>query len=130
MSSSQQAARAGAAGSDGIVGPASAHGSEPTSGDGTESDAHSDPLQTGRCCQHQPICPNADAADRDAARMVRTHPDQGWSLLCNGVILFEDTGEILPTGRTVEPRRGPVRYGPARVPRPAAPRRAGIPAGV
>ncbi|ONH28433.1 hypothetical protein BL253_19835 [Pseudofrankia asymbiotica] len=62
--------------------------------------------------------------------MVRTHPDQGWSLLCNGVILFEDTGEILPTGRTVEPRRGPVRYGPARVPRPAAPRRAGIPAGV
>jgi hypothetical protein len=39
--------------------------------------------------------------------VVIQHPDQGWSLLCNGVILFEDTGEILPTGRIVEPRRVP-----------------------
>ncbi|OHV35950.1 hypothetical protein BCD49_20230 [Pseudofrankia sp. EUN1h] len=98
--------------------------------DGAASGAHSDTVHASRCCQHQPVCPTADAADRDAARVVRTHPDQGWSLLCNGVIMFEDTGEILPTGRTVEPRRGPARYGPPRVPRPVAARRAGIPAGV
>lgn len=26
-------------------------------------------------------------------------------LLCNGVVLFEDTGELLPDGRIVAPRR-------------------------
>ncbi|MCK9894086.1 DUF5999 family protein [Frankia sp. AgB32] len=74
-----------------------------------------------RGCPHSPPCPAADGADRDAARVTRQHWDQGWSLLCNGVILFEDTGEILPTGRTVEPRRALPR--PAPVPRPPAPRR-------
>ncbi len=59
-------------------------------------------------CQHEPPCPSADAIDRDAARVVATHCEQGWSLLCNGVILFEDTGELLPDGRTIEPHRGPA----------------------
>jgi len=27
---------------------------------------------------------------------VAAHPEQGWSLLCNGVIVFDDLGEILP----------------------------------
>ena len=54
-------------------------------------------------CQHLPVCPNADATDRDAAHVVAAHPEQGWSLLCNGVVVFEDTGEILPDGRVVEP---------------------------
>jgi len=31
------------------------------------------------------------------------HPEQGWSLLCNGVIVFDDTGELLPGGRSVPP---------------------------
>ncbi len=35
----------------------------------------------------------------------RRHPEQGWSLLCNGVVVFDDTGEILPDGRTVAPHR-------------------------
>jgi hypothetical protein len=56
-------------------------------------------------CPHQPECPHADAVDRDAAVAVSRHPEQGWSLLCNGVVLFEDTGEILPDGRAVDPRR-------------------------
>jgi len=34
---------------------------------------------------------------------VAGHPEQGWSLLCNGVVLFDDTGELLPDGRTVPP---------------------------
>jgi len=59
-------------------------------------------------CLHQPPCPPADAPDRDAAHSVATFPGQGWSLLCNGVILFEDTGELLPDGRAIAPHR-PVR---------------------
>jgi hypothetical protein len=59
-------------------------------------------------CEHQPPCPSATAADRDAARVISCHPEQGWSLLCNGVIFFEDTGELLPDGTCVEPHRGPA----------------------
>jgi hypothetical protein len=62
-------------------------------------------------CQHVPACPSAEAQDRDAAHVLASHPEQGWSLLCNGVVLFEDTGEILPSGRIIEPRRcyAPIR---------------------
>lgn len=56
-------------------------------------------------CSHTPICPSANAPDHDAARVISRHPEQGWSLLCNGVVLFEDTGEILPDGRTIAPHR-------------------------
>jgi len=47
-------------------------------------------------CQHQPPCPPADASDREAAHVAASHPGQGWSLLCNGVVMFEDTGALLP----------------------------------
>jgi len=40
--------------------------------------------------------------------VVSCHPEQGWSLLCNGVIVFEDTGELLPDGRCIQPNRGPA----------------------
>jgi hypothetical protein len=36
---------------------------------------------------------------------VAAQPGQGWSLLCNGVILFDDGGELLPDGRPVSPAR-------------------------
>jgi hypothetical protein len=52
-------------------------------------------------CQHQPRCPSAYAFDHEAARLVAFHPEQGWGLLCNGVVVFEDNGEILPDGRCV-----------------------------
>lgn len=54
-------------------------------------------------CLHTPECPSAQALDREAAHVVSAHPEQGWSLLCNGVILFEDDGEILPDGHTLAP---------------------------
>jgi hypothetical protein len=57
-------------------------------------------------CAHYPACPSASAADHDAARVVAAHPEQGWNLLCNGVVVFEDTGEILPDGVV----RAPVEY--------------------
>lgn len=55
-------------------------------------------------CTHQPPCPAATAPDHLAARLVASHPLQGWSLLCNGVIAFHDQGELLPDGRVVEHR--------------------------
>ena len=59
-------------------------------------------------CEHHPTCPSADGPDREAARIVRTCRSQGFVLLCNGVIAFEDTGEILPNGTAIEPHRGPA----------------------
>ena len=56
-------------------------------------------------CNHIPLCPAADAPDREAAHTVAAHPEQGWSLLCNAVVIFEDTGELLPDGRVVDPHR-------------------------
>jgi hypothetical protein len=49
-------------------------------------------------CPHHPPCPPAEAPDHDAARVVASHPEQGWSLLCNGVVVFEDYGELAPDG--------------------------------
>ncbi|RCV51753.1 DUF5999 family protein [Marinitenerispora sediminis] len=56
-------------------------------------------------CQHEPICPSFSDPDRDAARVVVSHPEQGWSLLCNGVVVFDDTGELLPNGGVIAPHR-------------------------
>ncbi len=61
--------------------------------------------KTTSMCQHQPPCPSADSSDREAAHLVAHHPEQGWSLLCNGVLLFEDTGELLPDGQVIAPHR-------------------------
>ena len=59
-------------------------------------------------CQHQPPCPPAGATDREAAHVVASHPEQGWSLLCNGTVLFEDTGVLLPGGQSIPPHRHAV----------------------
>jgi hypothetical protein len=60
--------------------------------------------QAGRC-RHEPRCPGADAPDRGAAHTVASHPEQGWSLLCNGVLLFHDTRELLPSGEVIGSHR-------------------------
>jgi len=52
-------------------------------------------------CEHLPRCPSALASDRLAARVVACHPEQGWSLLCNGIVLFDDGGELLPGGQVI-----------------------------
>jgi Family of unknown function (DUF5999) len=66
-------------------------------------------------CQHQPACPPADVVDRDAAHVVASHPEQGWSLLCNGIVLFDDTGALLPDGQSIPPRRRAATQAPARL---------------
>ncbi len=68
-------------------------------------------------CPHHPPCPPADAPDREAAHIMSEQSAQGWSLLCNGVVLFEDTGELLPNGTVIAPHRP---LPPRRPLRPAA----------
>ncbi|HEY2488030.1 MAG TPA: DUF5999 family protein [Streptosporangiaceae bacterium] len=72
-------------------------------------------------CQHVPACPAGHAPDCTAARVVADHRGPGWSLLCNGAVLFEDRGALLAGGRP------PGRRGPARAVRPGH-TIAGIPA--
>jgi hypothetical protein len=52
-------------------------------------------------CNHEPRCPSAGSDERTAARRSALHPEQGWALLCNGVILFEDGGVLLPSGEAI-----------------------------
>lgn len=59
-------------------------------------------------CQHEPRCPKWSAPDHLAARIMADQPRQGWSLLCNGVILFDDGGELLPNSRAIFPARPSV----------------------
>jgi hypothetical protein len=50
-------------------------------------------------CTHRPACPAADAIDWWAARNIAGHLGQGWTLLCNGTLVFDDHGALLPDGR-------------------------------
>ncbi|WP_399890441.1 DUF5999 family protein [Streptomyces sp. BBFR51] len=78
-------------------------------------------------CTHRPSCPASDSpaagsaaagspaagtpasgspsARAVTAHLVAAHPEQGWNLLCDGTIVFDDTGELRPDGRVVAPRR-------------------------
>lgn len=60
-------------------------------------------------CRHNPPCPAAEAPDRDAAKILFRDAIQGWSRLCNGVVIFEDTGELLPSGQIIPPHRNLTR---------------------
>lgn len=71
-------------------------------------------------CTHEPACPSAEAADRIAARVVTRHPQEGWSLLCNGVVLFDDTGGLPehPAYRSVGSKRRPAAVPASETPQP------------
>jgi len=55
-------------------------------------------------CAHIPPCPPADQPDARRACVVARHAKQGWRLLCNGVVVFEDGGAIRPDGTRLTPR--------------------------
>ncbi|MET9160637.1 DUF5999 family protein [Streptomyces parvulus] len=71
-------------------------------------------------CVHRSSCPAADstavgslsagspAVPAAVAHVVAAHPEQGWNLLCDGTIVFDDTGELRPDGGVVAPRRVPA----------------------
>jgi Family of unknown function (DUF5999) len=63
-------------------------------------------------CPHLPPCPPPQAPDCLAARILAGHPEQGWSLLCNRVVAFEDTGGLLPNASVIEADR--MRWQPRR----------------
>ncbi|WP_329414590.1 DUF5999 family protein [Streptomyces sp. NBC_00704] len=59
-------------------------------------------------CSH--LTPGAAAHTRPSSdarpgHVVAAHPEQGWNLLCDGTIVFDDSGELLPDGRVVDPHR-------------------------
>jgi hypothetical protein len=66
-------------------------------------------------CTHRSSCPAADSPETRVAtarlataHVVAAHPEQGWNLLCDGTVVFDDTGELLPDGRVVAPCRVPA----------------------
>ena len=59
-------------------------------------------------CSHEPQCPSAGHTARVAAHVIAGHPEQGWSLLCNGIVLFDDGGLLLPDGRAEAPHARPL----------------------
>ncbi|MFE9250782.1 DUF5999 family protein [Streptomyces sp. NPDC007088] len=61
--------------------------------------------EAGLVCIHQPECPSAAAPDSQTARVVLQCPEIGYSRLCNGIVLFDDTGYLKPDGECGPPRR-------------------------
>ncbi|MER5854110.1 DUF5999 family protein [Streptomyces sp. NPDC059688] len=57
-------------------------------------------------CSH-PTSLSSSAAP--ARHPVAAHPEQGWTLLCDGSIVFDDSGELHPDGSVVPPCRVPAR---------------------
>jgi len=53
-----------------------------------------------------------DERHKQLANPVSSHQEQGWNLLCNGVITFDDTGELLPDGTSIRPHRGSALHTP------------------
>lgn len=53
-------------------------------------------------CTHTPACPQVQAPDAAAARIVADHlQDSGYALLCNGAVLLEGDGLLVPPQRAV-----------------------------
>lgn len=57
----------------------------------------------GSVCHHVPRCPASSARERLSALVAAPHPEQGWNLLCNGVVVFDDGGALLPNGEAIAP---------------------------
>ena len=66
-------------------------------------------------CSHQLPSASAGARPVHLAHIVAAHPEQGWTLLCDGTIVFDDSGELLPDGRVVAPHRVPAERRPVAV---------------
>ena len=84
-------------------------------------------------CHHRPRCPGAAARERAAACVVACRPEQGWSLLCNGVVLFDDAGVLVLGSPVTSPGRASVTSpgrasvtGPGRAPVPSPGRAAAL----
>ena len=54
-------------------------------------------------CTHEPKCPKAHDSNALAAVVVADHWEQGWALLCNGILVFDDGGSLVPSQRNLTP---------------------------
>ncbi|MBX7549446.1 DUF5999 family protein [Streptomyces sp. NPDC004232] len=63
-------------------------------------------------CSCRSSCPASATAPRHP---VAAHPEQGWTLLCDGSIVFDDSGELHADGSVVPPCRLPAERPPAAV---------------
>ena len=54
-------------------------------------------------CAHGMPCPDASADDRVLAAPISRHPEQGWTLPCNGVVT---TTNCSPTAGSSSPAAG------------------------
>jgi hypothetical protein len=50
-------------------------------------------------CFHIPPCADASDPRGHTAHVLSDHHDQGWCLLCNGLILFDDGYCLRPDGQ-------------------------------
>lgn len=57
----------------------------------------------GQACHHVPRCPAPSAREGLTALVSAAHPEQGWNLLCNGIVVFDDGGALLPNGQALAP---------------------------
>jgi hypothetical protein len=69
-----------------------------------------------RICAHWPPCPDAYAPNRLAAHVISDHLEQGWELLCNGIVVFDDCGALLPDGQSVSAQTSTVRTSALAIP--------------
>lgn len=46
-------------------------------------------------CTHAPVCPPVSDPAAGTARVRVDHSEQGWELLCNGAIRFDDDGDLI-----------------------------------
>ena len=76
--------------------PATTSGASRPEASTSRADTGATMIHAATVCHHEPACPPPDAADRYRAHVLASHPEQGWSLLCNGVIVFDDLGALLP----------------------------------
>jgi hypothetical protein len=51
-------------------------------------------------CAHRPSCPEAIDRSCWTAHVVSDHSEQGWTKLCNGVIVFDDGYYLAPDGHS------------------------------
>lgn len=47
-----------------------------------------------RPCPHTPQCPDSNHPRRLGAVIIAAHREQGWHLLCNGIVIFDDSGYL------------------------------------
>ncbi len=67
-------------------------------------------------CTHTPACPPANHPGHLAAAVIRHDYGLGCSFLCNGVVVFDDGGELSPDNRPVPAQRGPAPHNLLAVP--------------